>query len=46
MQHYAASRYLACLVDDSTRKFVQAMHGHLSDADTYQALHHFISYSP
>jgi hypothetical protein len=45
MQHYAATRYLAGLVDDSTRKSVQAMHGRLSAAGTYQALHHFISYS-
>ena len=46
MQHYAASRYLAGLVDDSTRKSVQAMHGRLSDAGTYQALHHLMFYSP
>jgi hypothetical protein len=37
VQHYAASRYLAGLVDDSTRKSMQEMHGRLSDAGTYQA---------
>jgi len=42
----AASRYLAGLVNDSARKSMQAMHGRLSDAGSYQALQHFITHSP
>lgn len=46
VQRDAASRYLAGLVNDSERKSMQAMHGRLSDAGTYQALQHFITDSP
>ena len=46
VQRDAASRYLAGLVNDSTRKSMQAMHGRLSDAGSYQALQHFITHSP
>ena len=46
VQRDAASRYLAGLVNDSARKSMQAMHGRLSDAGTYQALQHFITDSP
>ena len=46
VQRDAASRYLAGLVNDSERKSMQAMHGRLSDAETYQALQHFITDSP
>jgi SRSO17 transposase len=37
---------VAGLVSDSERKSMQAMHGRLSDAGTYQALQHFITDSP
>jgi SRSO17 transposase len=40
-----ASRYIAGLYNDSERKSMQAMHGRLSDAGTYQALQHFITHS-
>ena len=46
VQRDAASRYLAGLLNDSERKSMQAMHGRLSDAGTYQALQHFITDSP
>ena len=46
VQRDAASHYLAGLVNDSERKSMQAMHGRLSDAGTYQALQHFITDSP
>jgi SRSO17 transposase len=46
VQRDAASRYLAGLVNDSERKSMQAMHGRLSDAGSYQALQHFITDSP
>jgi SRSO17 transposase len=46
VQREAASHYLAGLVNDSERKSMQAMHGRLSDAGTYQALQHFITDSP
>jgi len=46
VQRDAASRYLAGLVNDSARKSMQAMHGRLSDAGSYQALQHFITHSP
>ena len=46
VQRDAASRYLAGLVNDSERKSMQAMHGRLSDAGTYQGLQHFITDSP
>jgi len=42
----AASRYLAGLVNYSARKSMQAMHGRLSDAGSYQALQHSITHSP
>ncbi len=46
VQRDAASHYLAGLLNDSERKSMQAMHGRLSDAGTYQALQHFITDSP
>ena len=46
VQRDAASHYLAGLVNDSARKSMQAMHGRLSDAGSYQALQHFITDSP
>jgi hypothetical protein len=46
VQRDAASRYLAGLLNDSERKSMQAMHGRLSDAGTYQALQPFITDSP
>ena len=46
VQRDAASRYRAGLVNDSKRKSMQAMHGRLSDAGSYQALQHFITHSP
>jgi SRSO17 transposase len=46
VQRDAASRYLAGLVNDSERKSMQAMHGRLTDAGTYQAFQHFITDSP
>ena len=46
VQRDAASRYLAGLVNDSPRKSMQAMHGRLSDAGSYQALQHLITHSP
>ena len=46
VQRDALSRYLAGLVNDSARKSMQAMHGRLSDADSYQALQRFITHSP
>jgi SRSO17 transposase len=46
VQRDAASRYLAGLVNDSSRKSMQAMHGRLSEAGSYQALQHFITHSP
>jgi SRSO17 transposase len=46
VQRDAASRYLAGLLNDSERKSMQAMHGRLSNAGTYQALQHFITDSP
>ena len=46
VQRDAASHYLTGLVNDSERKSMQAMHGRLSDAGTYQALQHFITDSP
>jgi SRSO17 transposase len=46
VQRDAASRYVVGLVSDSERKSMQAMHGRLSDAGTYQALQHFITDSP
>ncbi len=45
-QREAASRYLDGLFTDSERKSMQAMHGRLSDAASYQALQHFITDSP
>ena len=45
-QREAASQYLEGLFNDSERKSMQAMHGRLSDAQSYQALQHFITDSP
>jgi SRSO17 transposase len=45
-QREAASQYLDGLFNDSERKSMQAMHGRLSDPDSYQALQHFITDSP
>ncbi len=45
-QRDAARRYLDGLFTDSERKSMQAMHGRLSDAATYQALQHFVTHSP
>jgi SRSO17 transposase len=45
-QRTAASQYLEGLFNDSERKSMQAMHGHLSDPRNYQALQHFITDSP
>jgi SRSO17 transposase len=45
-QRAAARRYLDGLFNDSERKSMQAMHGRLSDAATYQALQHFVTHSP
>jgi SRSO17 transposase len=45
-QRDAATQYLDALFNDSERKSMQAMHGRLSDPDSYQALQHFITDSP
>jgi len=45
-QRAAASQYIEGLFNDSERKSMQAMHGHLSDPRSYQALQHFITDSP
>jgi SRSO17 transposase len=45
-QRDAASQYLDALFNDSERKSMQAMHGRLSDPDSYEALQHFITDSP
>ena len=45
-QRDAASQYLDALFNDSERKSMQAMHGRLSDASSYEALQHFITDSP
>ena len=45
-QREAARRYLDGLFNDSERKSMQAMHGRLSDAATYQALQHFVTHAP
>jgi SRSO17 transposase len=45
-QRAAASRYVEGLLNDSERKSMQAMHGRLVDAGSYQALQHFITHSP
>jgi SRSO17 transposase len=45
-QREAATQYLDGLFNDSERKSMQAMHGRLGDARTYQALQHFITHSP
>jgi SRSO17 transposase len=42
----AATQYIDGLFNDSERKSMQAMHGRLGDARTYQALQHFITHSP
>jgi SRSO17 transposase len=45
-QRAIASQYIEGLFNDSERKSMQAMHGRLSDAVTYQALQHFVTHSP
>jgi SRSO17 transposase len=45
-QRDAATQYLDGLFNDSERKSMQAMHGRLSDPDSYQALQQFITDSP
>jgi SRSO17 transposase len=45
-QRTAATQYIEGLFNDSERKSMQAMHGHLSDPGSYQALQHFITDSP
>lgn len=45
-QRIAASQYIEGLFNASERKSMQAMHGHLSDPRSYQALQHFITDSP
>ena len=45
-QRDAATQYLDALFNDSERKSMQAMHGRLSDPDSYQSLQHFITDSP
>jgi SRSO17 transposase len=45
-QREAASQYLDGLFNDSERKSMQAMHGRLSDPQSYQALQHFVTHSP
>lgn len=42
----AASRYVLAFVNDSERTSMQAMHGRLTDAGTYQAFQHLITDSP
>lgn len=44
-QREAARRYVRALLNDSERKSIEAMHGRLSDAGSYQALQHFITHS-
>lgn len=46
VQRHGASRYLEGLFNDTERKSMQAMHGRLSDAGSYQALQHFVTHSP
>lgn len=45
-QRDVATQYLDALFNDSERKSMHAMHGRLSDPDSYQALQHFITDSP
>ena len=45
-QRTAATQYVEGLFNDSERKSMQAMHRHLSDPGSYQALQHFITDSP
>jgi SRSO17 transposase len=45
-QRDGASQYLDALFNDSERKSMQAMHGRLGDAVSYEALQHFITDSP
>lgn len=45
-QRAAASQYVDGLFNDSERKSMEAMHGRLGDAASYQAFHHFITHSP
>jgi SRSO17 transposase len=45
-QREGAGRYVRGLLNDSERKSIQALHGRLSDAGSYQGLQHFITHSP
>ena len=45
-QRDAASQYVDGLFNDSERKSMQAMHGRLSEPDSYESLQHFITDSP
>lgn len=45
VQRRGASRYVRGLLNDSERKSIQALHGRLSDAGSYQGLQHFITHS-
>lgn len=46
VQRTAASQYLEGLFNASERKSMQAMHGHLSDPISYQALQHCVTHAP
>jgi len=46
VQRESASRYVQGLLNDSERKSIQALHGRLGDAGSYQGLQHFITHSP
>jgi len=45
-QRTIATQYVEGLFNDSERKSMEAMHGRLGDAASYQAFHHFITHSP
>ena len=45
-QRAAATQYVDGLFNDSERKSMEAMHGRLGDAASYQAFQHFITHSP
>lgn len=45
-RHGLASQYVQALLNDSERKSMQAMHGRMSEADSYQTLQHFITHAP
>lgn len=46
VQRRGASRYVRGLLNDSERKSIEALHGRLNDAGSYQGLQHFITHSP